>query len=105
MVAVVLVALVLPWAVMATWAPQIPCIMISESQHQCHNLYCHTASEGPHQAKQFHMRFIEREKGKVAAEREGGKKEGEEAEREGSKKQGRKNLTRKNLLSYVTETP
>lgn len=36
-----------------------------------------TASVGPHQAKQFHVRFIgrERERGKVAAEREGGKRE------------------------------
>ena len=36
-----------------------------------------TVSEGPLQAKQFHLRFIEkereRERGKVAAEREGGK--------------------------------
>jgi hypothetical protein len=32
------------------------------------------ASEGPHQAKQFHVRFIGREGGKVAMEREGGKK-------------------------------
>jgi hypothetical protein len=30
------------------------------------------APERPHQAKQFHVRFIEREEGKVAAEREGG---------------------------------
>ena len=33
------------------------------------------APERPHQAKQFHVRFIEREEGKVAAEREGGKRE------------------------------
>jgi hypothetical protein len=31
----------------------------------------HAASEIPHQAKQFHVRFIEREKGKMAAKREG----------------------------------
>jgi hypothetical protein len=36
------------------------------------------APERPHQTKQFHLRFIEREKGKVAAEREGGKKEGDQ---------------------------
>ena len=35
------------------------------------------ASERPHQVKQFHMRFIEREKGKVASEREWGKRERE----------------------------
>jgi hypothetical protein len=35
-------------------------------KHQCCDL--HTASEGPHQAEQFHVRFIEREKGKVAVE-------------------------------------
>lgn len=35
------------------------------------------ASEGPHQAKQFHVRFIGRERGKVAMEREGGRRERE----------------------------
>ena len=33
----------------------------------------HTASERPHQVKQCHVRFIEREKGKVVAEREVGR--------------------------------
>jgi hypothetical protein len=35
------------------------------------------ASEGLHQAKQFHVRFIGRERGKVAMEREGGRRERE----------------------------
>ena len=41
----------------------------------CYDLECHTASEESHKAKQFHVRFIGRERGKVAAEREGGKRE------------------------------
>ena len=41
----------------------------------CYVLDRHTASEGPHQAKQFHVKFIERKRGKVV-EREGeGEKE------------------------------
>ena len=38
----------------------------------CYVLDRHTASEGPHQAKQFHMRFIGRER-QGPVEREGGR--------------------------------
>jgi hypothetical protein len=40
----------------------------------CYVLDRHTASEGPHQAKQFHMGFIGKERGKWTKE-EGGKRE------------------------------
>ena len=36
----------------------------------CYDLDRRTASRGPHQAKQFHVRFIEKDKGKVVTERE-----------------------------------
>ena len=50
-------------------------ILDLDSDRDCYDLDRHTASEGPHQAKQFHMRFIGRERGKVVAEREGRKRE------------------------------
>jgi hypothetical protein len=43
----------------------------------CYDLEYRVASEGLHQAKQFHVRFIGREKGKVVAERKGSKTERE----------------------------
>ena len=45
--------------------------------YSCYDFDCHMASEEPHQAKQFHVRFIGREKGKVVAERKGSKTERE----------------------------
>lgn len=35
----------------------------------CYDLECRVASEGLHQAKQFHVRFIGRGRGKVVVER------------------------------------
>jgi hypothetical protein len=43
----------------------------------CYDLECLPASEGPHQAKQFHMRFTRRERGKVTVEKEGRERESE----------------------------